>query len=250
MKTHKIIIALLFAFFSIFAALFVRTFKTDMQEVESAFQGATNICERHIDVAFIKNDIWQGNNIAYNMGIFDDEISGLSGNQELRKKKLNEFGEQFLQLEMDVGQFVKNRFTDDAFILYLRAFASRIRQYGGSENEAVEFFFKGLEKYKRVCLMSIPNVEHLDEDALVKWDESLQWLRGSLFDNLNNIKRHLFDSYLIGVSQELQPIVETRFSEYYIHATQELSRVELENMQRRGNRTQLRERMRERKSRK
>ena len=98
--------------------------------------------------------------------------------------------------------------------------------------------------------MSIPNVEHLDEDALVKWDESLQWLRGSLFDNLNNIKRHLFDSYLIGVSQELQPIVETRFSEYYIHTTQELSRVELENMQRRGNRTQLRERMREKKSRK
>lgn len=240
MKKYKMIIVLLFALLSITAVWLALSFKRDKQDTASLSQSLSNAIEHQTAIAYIRDDIWVGKKVAQNIKILDEEINNVSSNKELRQKKVKEVVDQFLQLEMDVKKFVKYRSTEDAFILYLRALTSRIQQNGGFEDEAVEFFFKGLEKYKTLCLMSVPKAEHLDEKTLVKWDEALQWLRGSLYDNLNNIERHLFDSYLIGISEELKPNVKVRFTEYYTRATQELARVEFEDRRRRDNRARLR----------
>jgi hypothetical protein len=240
MKKYKMIIVLLFALLSITAVWLALSFKREVQDVASSQQSITNAIEHQTTIAFIRDDIWVGRNVAKNIKILDEEINNMSSNKELRQRKVKEVADQFLQLEIDVEKFVKYRSTEDAFILYLRALASRIRQNGGSEDETVEFFFKGLEKYKTLCLMSIPNAEHLDEKTTVKWEEALRWLRGSLYDNLNNMERHLFDSYLIGISEEQKPNVKLQFTEYYTRATQELARVEFEDRRRRDNRARLR----------
>lgn len=243
MKKYKMIIVLLFALLSITAVWLALSLKREVREIQdvaSSQQSITNAIEHQPTIAFIRDDIWVGRNVAQNIKILDEEINNMSSNKELRQRKVKEVADQFLQLEIDVEKFVKYRSTEDAFILYLRALASRIRQNGGSEDDTVEFFFKGLEKYKTLCLMSVPKAEHLDEKTLVKWDEALQWLRGSLYDNLNNMERHLFDSYLIGISEEQKPNVKVRFTEYYTRATQELARVEFEDRRRRDNRARLR----------
>lgn len=241
MKNYKIIIVLLFLFLLITGVEFVHRFTGGAPEsnagedAKAGEEGITDVDEQQTSVDFIKDDMWNGRKVVQNLRILDGEINDLSDDRESQQKKIKQFAEQFLQMEMDVGKFVQDRSTEDAFVLYLRALALRMHRYGGSEDDVVGFFFKGLEKYKACCLMGIPNDTSLDDEDLVRWDESLQWLRGSLYDNLCNIKRHLFDSYLIGVSDESQPMVKSRFFEYYTNTTQELVRMELEFKRRREN---------------
>lgn len=235
MKKHKKKIILLFVFLMLIAFALVHCFTDGVQEAKIESKKTTNTNEQQASIAFINDDLWDGRKVAHNIRILDKEISDLPDNQGLRQKKIEQFAQQFLLLEMSVESFVQNRSTDDVFILYLRALASRIQKYGGSEDDVVEFFFEGLQKYKTLCLMDIPDAMRLDDKTLVEWDESLQWLRGSLYDNLNNIERHLFDSYLIGISEEARPKVRAKFSELYVCTTQELARVELEHSQRRYN---------------
>ena len=54
------------------------------------------------------------------------------------------------------------------------------------------------------------------------------------------MERHLFDAYLIGISEEQKPNVKVRFTEYYTRATQELARVEFEDRRLRDNRARSR----------
>lgn len=240
MRNYKKIIISLFVFFMIIVFWLVHCF-TGGAQVKTESKNTTHIKgQQTSSIAFINSDIWDGRKVAQNIKILDEEINDLSASHESRQKKIEQLAEQFLRLEMDVEKFVQDRSTDDAFVLYLRALTSRIQQYGGSEDDAVEFFFAGLQKYKTICLMDIPDVARLDDKSLLKWDEALQWLRGSMCNNLNNIKRHLFDSYLIGISEELRPNVRVRFSKYYTHTTQEVARVELEHRRQRDNQARSR----------
>lgn len=185
-------------------------------------------CATVVDVAVegIKSNMWIRTGDMEFLKLFDERINVLSGDSASRRSAHETLAKKFLSMDVDVAEFVKRRSTGDKFILFTREVGFMMWRNGVDESKRIDFFFKALEKYKDICLSSCKDEFASYRDWLA-WDASFRWLRDSMKNNLRLVHRDLFDSYLLGVSDNKKPDTRRRFTDFYVSTTQEIVRVEM-----------------------
>lgn len=225
MKKNLMYIILAFVFC---LTIGVCIYKSMLEEMGSKYSRQSLESERAASyIGCVKKNIWKREGWKDTCGAIEVVFENIRKNDfETRRAVLGECVESFLQMDLNVEEFVAHGGLDENYILYCRDLLLEMYECGINENDRARTFYSMMEKYKLFCVQQMPDGYKNDRQKILSFCGALGHLRGLLRSNLSRVETELFTIYLVGLSIEKQIEVKRWFAEFLKNVRQEIERSE------------------------